>query len=135
MLMGDYRILIVDDNLMTRKVLAQHLSAMGFSRTAAVESAAEAEARLIDSHERGDPFHLILLDWRMPGEDGSRFLVKCRADERFVSLPIIMATVENDPKNILQAMNKGATSYIVKPVSYRDLKKSVSRVLQQIENK
>lgn len=65
----------------------------------------------------------------MPGEDGYRFLVKCREDDRFASLPIIMATVENDAKNVRMAMNKGATSYIVKPIAYPELKKIVAQAL------
>jgi two-component system sensor histidine kinase/response regulator len=133
--MQEYRILVVDDNLMSRKVMVQHLAAMGFTRIAPVASAAEAHERLIESHARAEPFHLILLDWNMPGEDGFRFLIKCREDERFASLPIIMATVENDSKNVRMAMNKGATSYIVKPVSFPDLKKSVFHALDRNEHK
>jgi CheY-like chemotaxis protein len=129
--MTEHRILVVDDNLMSRKVLTQHLATMGFTRIVPVASAAEAEERLLDSHERGEPFHLMLLDWHMPGEDGCRFLIKCREDARFAALPIIMATAENDPKNVRLAMNKGATFYIVKPVSYADLKKSVFQALQK----
>jgi CheY-like chemotaxis protein len=132
--MRDHRILVVDDNLMARKVMTQHLAAMGFTRISPVASAAEAEQLLIESHARGEPFHLVLLDWNMPGEDGFRFLVKCREDERFASLPIIMATVENEPKNVRLAMNKGATSYIVKPVSFADLKKIVFQVLGKTEH-
>lgn len=128
--MPDHRILIVDDNLMSRKVMAQHLAAMGFTRLAPVASAAEAEERLIESHARGEPFHLILLDWHMPGEDGVKLLAKCRADARFESVPIIMQTVENEPKKIEQAMRTGATSYIVKPASFRDIQKRINYVLQ-----
>jgi DNA-binding NtrC family response regulator len=46
-----------------------------------------------------------------------------------------MATVENDSKNVRMAMNKGATSYIVKPVSFADLKKSVFRALDRSQQK
>jgi two-component system chemotaxis response regulator CheY len=128
--MPDHRILIVDDNLMSRKITAQHLAAIGFTRIAPVASAAEAEQRLIESHARGEPFHLVLLDWHMPGEDGVKFLAKCRADERFKSVPIIMQTVENEPRKIDQAMLSGATSYIVKPASFADIKKRIIQVLQ-----
>ena len=133
--MTEHRILVVDDNLMSRKVMVQHLAAMGFTRIAPVASAAEAHERLIESHARAEPFHLVLLDWNMPGEDGFRFLVKCREDDRFASLPIIMATVENDSKNVRMAMNKGATSYIVKPVSFADLKKCVTQALHKSDQK
>jgi DNA-binding response OmpR family regulator len=133
--MQDYRILIVDDNLMARTLLAQHLPTMGFIRIAAVAGAALAIERMIQYHETLVPFHLVLLDWHMPGGDGDRFLVKCRADERFQSVPIIMVTAENQTKNILHALKTGATSYIVKPVSYADLKKSVTQALHRSEHK
>jgi len=115
--------------------MVQHLAAMGFTRIAPVASAAEADERLIESHARAEPFHLVLLDWNMPGEDGFRFLVRCREDERFASLPIIMATVENDSRNVRMAMNKGATSYIVKPVSFAALKKIVTQALERSQQK
>jgi len=131
--MQDYRILVVDDDIMSRKLLTRYLEKMGFTRIEAMAGTKEAEHSLIDSHVRGEPFHLVLLDWRMPGEDGGQFLIKCRADERFESVPIIMATVENDPKKIRMAINKGATSYIVKPISYAGLKNSVTQALQRSE--
>lgn len=115
---------------MSRKVLAQHLNALGFSRIAAVASAIEAQARMIDSFERGEPFQLVFLDWHMPGQSGDRFLVQCRQDERFSAVPIIMATAENEPKNILSALKNGATSYIVKPISHADLRKRIGQVLR-----
>jgi two-component system chemotaxis response regulator CheY len=71
-----------------------------------------------------------LLDWHMAGEGGLKFLTECRLDARFRSLPIIIVTADSEHRNILLAQNNGATSYIVKPVSHDDLKKSVTQALK-----
>ena len=131
--MTDTRILIVDDNLMTRKVLTQHLEAMGFVRLTQADGSEAAANLLEQAYAKGESFDLILLDWHMPGEGGFQFLAECRADARFRSVPIIMVTAESDPDNILMALNNGATSYIVKPVSHDDLKARISEALDRRE--
>jgi len=129
--MSDHRILIVDDNLVARKLIAQHLAAMGFTRLTEA-AGSEAAANLMErAYAQGESFDLMLLDWHMPGEGGFKFLAQCRADSRFQSLPIIMVTSETEPNNILMALNNGATSYIVKPISHDDLKNSVTQALQR----
>jgi two-component system, chemotaxis family, chemotaxis protein CheY len=133
--MREYRILIVDDNLMTRKLLTQHLTAMGFVRLAQAAGSETAANLLAQAYAEGESFDLILLDWHMPGEGGFQFLVECRADARFRLVPIIMVTAETDPNSILMAMNNGATSYIVKPISFADLKNSVFQALHRSTQK
>ncbi len=127
--MPDHRILVVDDNFMQRKLLTENLYALGFSRVVAAASAAEAADRLIESHATAEPFDLVVLDWHMPGMEGDQFLAQCHMDARFKSVPVIIVTSEDEPKNILRAMKNGAAFYIIKPASYEDLKKGIDQVL------
>jgi DNA-binding response OmpR family regulator len=57
-------------------------------------------------------------------------VAQCRTDMRFGLVPIIMVTSENDPGFILRALKTGATSYLVKPVSYGDLQKRIGQILR-----
>jgi DNA-binding NtrC family response regulator len=41
-----------------------------------------------------------------------------------------MVTASNDPNNILMAVNNGATSYIVKPVSHDDLTTTIAQAME-----
>jgi two-component system chemotaxis response regulator CheY len=133
--MTEYRILIVDDDPMTCRVLTQHLRAMGFVRLTQAAGGEPAADLLAQAYGRGESFDLVLLDWHMAGEGGLKFLAECRRDARFRSLPIIIVTCDSEDRSILLAENKGATSYIVKPVSHDDLKKSVFQALPQSEQK
>ena len=59
---------------------------------------------------------LIFLDWNMPEMDGMDFLKKVRAMPTYKDLPIIMVTSESAKYNVVEALQNGATDYIVKPV-------------------
>jgi two-component system, sensor histidine kinase and response regulator len=71
--MSDTRILIVDDNLMTRNVLARHLQTMGFAGINRAASCELAARLLAEAYGKGEPFHLVLLDWHMPDMQGDKF--------------------------------------------------------------
>ena len=59
---------------------------------------------------------LIFLDWNMPEMDGMEFLKKVRAMPDYKEKPIIMVTSESAKYNVVEALQNGATDYIVKPV-------------------
>lgn len=59
---------------------------------------------------------LILLDWNMPEMNGMEFLRKVRSMPDYESLPIIMVTSEAAKYNVVEALQNGATDYIVKPI-------------------
>ena len=58
---------------------------------------------------------LILLDWNMPEMNGMEFLKKVRSMPNYENLPIIMVTSESAKYNVVEALQCGATDYIVKP--------------------
>jgi len=59
---------------------------------------------------------LVLLDWNMPEMDGMEFLKKVRSMPDYENLPIIMVTSEAAKYNVVEALQSGATDYIVKPI-------------------
>ena len=76
--MTDYRILIVNDNLMSRTLLTQRLEALGFPRIQKASTDEIVSHLLAEAYGKGESFDLILLDWHMPGEGEFQFLAKCR---------------------------------------------------------
>jgi signal transduction histidine kinase/DNA-binding response OmpR family regulator len=117
----DVRILIVDDSASVVEALTSILSGQGYQ----VESCRDGKSawdRLVAAAERRDPMpDLLLLDINMPGIDGLTLLSRIRADERFALLPVIILTVEADPKTRLAALGGGANDYLPKPIQTVEL--------------
>jgi len=63
------RVLIVDDNRVNRRVIHQHICSWGM-RNGSFASAEEALAAVREARAAGDPYHIVIADYHMPGIDG-----------------------------------------------------------------
>lgn len=122
------RVLIVDDNMMMREMLSAQLKSIGYTDVCKAVNGIDAMTQLLDSHEKGSLFDIVLLDWSMPEMDGIDFLNRCRSDDRFVNTAIVMVSAEGEQKNIVKAMEAGATSYLVKPFSPQVLQEKITQI-------
>ncbi len=115
------RILIVDDEVNSLKVLAAALSNEAFS----VETARSAEEALAMFQEHH--YDLVVSDYKMPGMDGEQLLerVKTQAPE----VPFILLTAYGTIELAVNAMRKGAYTYLTKPVNLDHLESVVGDVL------
>jgi two-component system, sensor histidine kinase and response regulator len=118
------RILFVDDDLILAEFAKVHLA----TPVAEVESDANGQA----AWERlcGESFDLVLVDIEMPVLDGFGLLERIRADARFEHLPVIMLTGREDIASIDRAYRLGATSFVTKPVNWRQLSYNLRYVLR-----
>jgi PAS domain S-box-containing protein len=101
-------VLVVDDESMTRDVVAAILRRCGAEVTSA-ESAGEARAQMLD--------HLpdaIVCDIAMPGEDGYAFVRDVR--ERKLAVPVIALTAFGRPEDRERALSQGFDAFLKKPV-------------------
>lgn len=73
---------------------------------------------------------LILLDAMMPKRDGFDVCQSLRSDPKWRTLPIIMLTAKSRDVERQKGMALGATDYITKPFSTRDLVATVRKYLQ-----
>lgn len=58
----------------------------------------------------------VLLDWNLPGVDGSEVLEIVRSDASLKSIPVIVLTSSHDQIDVLKAYHLHASAYITKPV-------------------
>lgn len=117
-------VLVVDDDRPTREMLVEALSTHGF-RALQAEDGAAMRRELED--EAPD---LVLLDIRLPGEDGlslARFL-----RERY-DVGIIMVTGSGDVIDRIVGLEIGADDYVAKPFDPRELLARVKSVLRRIQ--
>jgi len=68
---------------------------------------------------------LILLDLNLPGTDGREVLRKIKQDETLKLIPVVVFTTSNNPKDIEACYRQGVNSYIVKPMDFNRLKRSI----------
>ena len=122
------RILVVADGAAARRV-AGILS----SRDMTVESARDAHAAL--SAIDGDAPDLLILDADLPGADASGAVRRLRADTRTRHLPVVLLTSVSEDHSPAEALAMGASDYVVRPFSARELGARVSTQLRLAERK
>jgi DNA-binding NtrC family response regulator len=71
---------------------------------------------------------VVLLDLKLPGEDGLDVLQGLKAADPH--LPIVMFTAEHDPKTVVRAIKLGAVDYVTKPVDDEEILVVVRRALE-----
>lgn len=116
------RILVVDDEADMRLALSNVLTRTGHQ----VKEAPEGETAL-NTLATGD-FDLMLLDMRLPGMDGIQILKRAR--ESHPDLPVIMVTGYGSVDSAIEVMRLGASHYLAKPFSNKELVDSVQRILE-----
>lgn len=73
---------------------------------------------------------LILLDLNLPGNDGREVLRRIKQDDDLKSVPIVIFTTSNNPKDIEACYRQGVNSYIIKPMDFSLLKRSIQTLLE-----
>jgi len=72
---------------------------------------------------------LIILDYNMPGLNGAQVLASLKASGRFGSIPKIMLSSSNTDKYIRECLNNGASEYIVKPDSMKEIRELAKKLV------
>ena len=119
------RILVVEDDFISRRLLCRFLEAYGECDVAI--NGQEALTAVEHALQTGQHYDLICLDIMMPEMDGHESLQKIRELEmdqgRHLGhgAKIIMTTSLEDHKNILSAFKSSADGYVVKPIEKKKL--------------
>ena len=123
--MAGKSILVVDDEEIIRDVLSTVLKNEGY----AVTTAGTAKEALMQV--RAPSFDLALVDIRLPDVQGTVLLERMRASDS--AMIIILMTGDPDLESAMDAVNRGANGYIVKPFSNTDLVALVDRKIREHE--
>ena len=117
------RVLAVDDQEETRRVLQRALAALGYEVEVACDGI-EALAKLPLGVD------LVLLDARMPGLDGFEVTRRIRAAPEHHDLPIIMVTGLDSREDRLRAVEAGVNDFIAKPFELTELRVRTESLLR-----
>jgi CheY-like chemotaxis protein len=106
-------ILIVEDNDEDFDMLQLAFQAAGFTQP--LPRCTDGEETL-DFLARGPRPHLILLDLNLAGLDGREVLERLKADTGLRSIPVIVLSTSDNPKDVQSCYQLGASAYLLKPV-------------------
>ena len=107
------RILVVDDDAISRKILAQLLASAGHD-----SRECEDEAKALQLIHAKPP-SLLLLDFDMPGLNGAEVLRRLRsdADPAVAQIPAIMLTGHGSEESEVSCLQAGADDFVTKPIN------------------
>jgi two-component system phosphate regulon response regulator OmpR len=121
---GQKHIIVVDDEPGIRETIQEYLELHDFRVTTA--GGGEELRRVIEDSEAD----LVLLDIRMPGEDGLSLARFLRAEKQ---VGIIMLTAAGEVVDRIVGLEMGADDYLAKPVDLRELLARIKAVLRRSE--
>jgi CheY-like chemotaxis protein/MinD-like ATPase involved in chromosome partitioning or flagellar assembly len=119
------KILIVDDEIDSLKLIGLMLKKQGFDI-----SVAETGAKALEKAEAGNP-DLIILDVMMPDMNGLEVCRRLKSNPTTANTPIIMFTAKTMIDDKVQGFEAGADDYLTKPTHPTELVNRVRSVLQR----
>ncbi len=118
------RILVVDDELKVREIIAKGLIKIGGFSVDTASNGLEAIGKI-----ENDVFDLVLTDLKMPGMDGIELLKIVKGTRPDVML--IMLTAHGSIETAVEAMKLGADDYITKPIDLDELLIHISKARKE----
>jgi twitching motility two-component system response regulator PilG len=118
------KILVVEDSMVTRKVIARTLVANGyevFEAKDSIEALTDIETRHPD---------LVLLDIILPGKDGYEILAEIRQKPTLAKTPVIMLTSRDSLFDKIKGKVSDANEYLTKPFKPDELLLVVKKYLK-----
>jgi len=116
-------IIIVDDNATNQLIIKTILNKAGYTDLKLASSAKEL-FDILGVHStimKERDAELILMDMMMPGIDGLEACKTLQKDARFKDIPIIFVTAVGDSNKMAEALDAGASDYVMKPINRLEL--------------
>jgi DNA-binding response OmpR family regulator len=117
------RILVAEDDAVTRKLLESTLGRLGLDVIAVADGNAAWNA--LETLKGKDAPELAVFDWMMPGLEGIQILRRLRTTPGFELLYVILLTSRTDKEDVAYGLAAGANDYIAKPFDPSELEARV----------
>jgi len=125
------RVLIIDDSMVIRKLVARTLLQAGLDLTETLHAAngAEGIAAVEKAAAEGRPLDLILCDVHMPVMSGLDFLLEKQRRNLAPDVPVVMITVDGSDPQVIKAVGLGAQGFVSKPFTLQQVQTLVASLL------
>lgn len=117
-------VLVADDNVDIRDLLATRLTLRGFDVSTASDGREALDRALEDQPDAA------LLDWVMPVIQGHELCVKLKTDPRTAAIPVVMLTARGEQEDRLLGKDLGVDAYFVKPVDIDELAQTLHTLIE-----
>lgn len=114
------RVLIADDDAPTRTILARSLERPGIELLPASDG--DRAWAIIREQQPA----VAILDWMMPGLDGTAICRRIRQDPRHATMHVLMLSARNKPEDVILGLEAGADDYLIKPFHAGELKARIN---------
>jgi two-component system cell cycle response regulator len=111
------RILVADDDRISRRLLEAFLIQLDYQVVLARDGVEAWEIL----QQKNSP-RLAILDWMMPGMDGTQVCRELRKHSEMTYVYILLLTKKNDQAEVITGLDAGADDYLTKPVEGNELK-------------
>jgi sigma-B regulation protein RsbU (phosphoserine phosphatase) len=118
-------ILVIDDDVVIRKLLKHHLDKNNYK---VIEAAGPGEGM---EHLSSNSVDLVLCDVTMDGMDGFTFCRKVRENENYRAIPFVFVTAKNTMEDKSMALEAGGDDIITKPFDVNDLLIKVKALIKR----
>jgi len=124
------RALIVDDNFIARTIMTSTAKSIGLS-VENVETAEQALALLAETNTTHNPFHLVLMDYRLPTMDGVEAAAAIKHKQNFNYMPhvILVSAYHRDEISSADNFTLNVDEFLSKPVSEARLLETISNIV------
>jgi DNA-binding response OmpR family regulator len=122
---ADHKIMVIDDDLESAKVMAHHLRTCGY-RVVSLKSGSMVLKKVLNQAPA-----LIIIDLMSPGRTGLGLCRELTTNYATRHIPIVMVTATGDESDKLVALELGADDYLSKPFSLHELDLRVERSLDR----
>ena len=120
------KILLVDDSSTMRRIQKNTLASLGYSDVIEAEDGADALEKLRQNAD----VQLVLMDWNMPNMTGIESLKAIKNNPATKNIPVMMVTSEAEKSKIVEAIQNGASNYLVKPFEASALKEKIAGIIK-----
>lgn len=124
------RILVVDDNTIARTVLTGTVKSLALNADAA-ESAAQAMEKINIASKEGNPYHFVLIDYKMPNMNGFEAATVIKANQQLCHIPHIVIISAYHRDEISKAENNALAvdEFMSKPINEERLFEIITNVI------
>ncbi len=121
------RILLVEDAVGMRKIVASLLRRLGYEDVVTANDGMQALQLL-----QAQRFDLLLTNWNMPVMDGLQLIKQVRASPKHAHIPVILFTSRASRSDVVEAMEVGVDGYLTKPFTSSQLQEQLSGILERL---